>query len=181
VREDLEAVFDWYNDPEIVAPFDRFSVDSLDAFAAAVQAAPDDPRSLAPRYVVERKDDGRRLGLVGYYLPHPVLETIDVWYVVGATAERGKGYGKEAVGLLVTELFNAQPLERVGATCDVENQPSRHLLESLGFRVEGTIHQALYHHGRWHDVRAYGVTRAEWSSAFGASRKSTRAPPPGPV
>jgi RimJ/RimL family protein N-acetyltransferase len=161
---DLSAVFAWYNDPEIVAPFDRFSVDTFDEFSTAVASAGADPASLAPRFAIERKDGGTVVGVVGCYRAHPVLEYTDVWYIVGDRAARGKGFGREAVHLLVDHLFATEALERVGATCDVENVASVHLLEGLDFRLEGTLRSALFHHGRWHDVRVYGVTRAEWAA-----------------
>ena len=160
---DYGSIFAWYNDPETVAPFDRFSVDTLDAFVESVEAAPSDPRSLAPRFAVERKGDGKVVGVVGYYLAHPVLEYTDIWYVLGDRGARDRGLGSESVRLLVDYLFAASALERVGATCDVDNVASYRLLEKLGFRLEGTFRSALFHHGRWHDVRVYGITRAEWA------------------
>ena len=164
VPADYPAVFDWYNDPEIVAPFDRFSVDTFEDFARAVAAAPGDPTSLAPRFAVERKDGRKVVGVVGYYRAHPVLEYTDVWYVLGDRSARGHGFGRESVRLLTDYLFATNALERVGATCDVGNVASYRLVEGLGFRLEGTLRSALFHHGRWHDVRVYGVTRAEWAA-----------------
>ena len=161
---DYPSVFAWYNDPETVAPFDRFSVDTFDEFVASLAAAPDDPTSLAPRFAVERSDEGRVVGVVGHYRAHPVLEYTDVWYILGDRAARGQGFGREAVGLLVNHLFATATPERVGATCDVENVASYRLLEGLGFRLEGTLRSSLFHHGRWHDVRVYGVTRSEWAA-----------------
>ena len=162
--EEFARVFAWYNDPEIVAPYDRFSVDTFDAFSAAVRAAADDPTSLAPRFAIERLDEAKVVGTVGYYRAHPVLEFMDVWYVLGDRDARGRGFGKEAVRLLTDHLFATTALERMGATCDVENVASYRLLEGLGFRHEGTLRSALYHHGRWHDVRVYGITRSEWAA-----------------
>lgn len=161
---DYPGVFAWYNDPEIVAPFDRFSVDTYEAFRHAVDASGEDPSSLAPRFAVERRDERKVVGVVGYYRAHPVLEYIDVWYVLGDRDARGRGFGKESVRLVLDHLFATTAVERVGATCDVENVPSYRLLEGLGFRHEGTLRSALFHHGRWHDVRVYGVTRAEWTA-----------------
>jgi RimJ/RimL family protein N-acetyltransferase len=158
---DLEGIFAWYNDPEIVAPHDRFATESFDAFARSIEEAPRDPVSLAPRFVVETKADGAVVGVVGHYRPHPVLEFVDVWYILGRTAARGRGYGREAVGLLTDHLFATETVERVGATCDVENVPSYRLLEGLGFRREGTLRAALFHHSSWHDVYVYGLTRSE--------------------
>ena len=161
---DLEGIFTWYNEAEIVAPHDRFSTDTFDDFAASVRAAPGDPVSLAPRFVVETRAPATVVGVVGHYRPHPVLEFVDVWYVLGHLEARGHGYGREAVGLLVDHLFRSETIERVGATVDVENLPSVRLLEGLGFRREGTLRSALFHHGRWHDVHVYGVTRTERSA-----------------
>jgi len=158
---DLEGIFAWYNDPDLVAPFDRFGTDTFDGLARAIEAAPGDPSSLAPRYVVETVVASEVVGVVGHYRAHPVLEYVDVWYVLGKPAARGHGYGREAVGLLTRHLFATGTLERVGATCDIENVPSYRLLEGLGFRREGTLRSALFHHGRWHDVYVYGLTRAE--------------------
>jgi RimJ/RimL family protein N-acetyltransferase len=160
----MMTLFGWYNDPETVAPFDRFAVDTFEEFETALRAAPDDPRSLSPRFVVEKKSDGRVLGFVGHYQAHPVLTLVDVWYVLGEKTERGKGYGREAVGLLVDYLFHDLGMARVGATCDTANAPSYKLLERLGFRREGALRSALFHHGAWHDVLVYGVIRSEWAA-----------------
>ncbi len=160
-RADLEGIFAWYNDAEIVAPYDRFGVETFDDFARSVETASSDPVSLAPRFVVETKADRTVVGVVGHYRPHPVLEFVDVWYILGHRAARGRGYGKEAVGLLTDHLFATETVERVGATCDIENVPSYRLLEGLGYRREGTLRSALFHHNAWHDVFVYGVTRAE--------------------
>ena len=164
VPDDYASVFSWYNDPEIVAPFDRFSLDTYEEFVTAVESAADDPESLAPRWAVVRRTPGDVVGVVGHYRPHPVLEGVDVWYVLGNADARGHGIGREAVGLLVDHLYATTPVERVGATCDVENAASYRLLEGLGFRQEGTLRSALFHHGAWHDVRVYGLTRQEWTS-----------------
>ncbi|MCI4369382.1 MAG: GNAT family N-acetyltransferase [Thermoplasmata archaeon] len=163
-REDLSRLQRWYADPELVAPFDRFSSDSFTELALGVESAPSDPTSLAPRFMLERKSDRLAVGCVGHYRPHPVLEFVDVWYLIAEPSARGQGLGKEAVGLLVDHLFHTETLERVGATCDVENTASYRLVEGLGFRREGTMSSALFHHGRWHDVAFYGVTRPEWAA-----------------
>ena len=163
VPPDYPTVLAWYSDPELVAPHDRFVADTPEAFAESVTSAVNDPLSLAPRFAIERRADRDLAGIVGYYRGHPVLEYIDVWYLVGSAAARGQGLGGEAVRLLVDHLFRPTSVERFGATIDVENAPSLRLIERLGFRLEGTLRSALYHHARWHDVRLYGVTRGQWA------------------
>lgn len=167
--EDAKRTFGWYNEPEVVAPYDRFSVDTFEEFERSIREAPGDPTSLAPRYVVVLREGDDPIGLVGHYAPHPVLETTDVWYVIGDRQARGKGYATEAVGLLVGHLFHTIPFPRIGATVDVENVPSVKLLEALGFRREGVLRSALFHHARWHDIAVYGVTRLEWAAKHPAA------------
>ncbi|MCI4338338.1 MAG: GNAT family N-acetyltransferase [Thermoplasmata archaeon] len=162
--EDHPLLFDWYNDAERVAPYDRFAVDTYTGFQRALLEAAASLESMAPRYLVERRSDAKLLGFVGYYRAHPVLTILDVWYVLGEPGERGKGYGSEAVGLLVGHLFRTHPVERVGATCDVDNLASVRLLEKLHFTREGTLRTTLFHHGRWHDAHVDGLTRAEWAA-----------------
>ncbi len=161
---DYSRLFAWYDDPEIVAPFDRFLVDDPESFRRSIESAADDPTSLAPRYGIERRKEQDLVGTVGHYRAHPVLEYVDVWYLLGEPSARGRGIGRESVGLLVDHLFRTTAVERVGATCDVENVASFRLAEGLGLRQEGTLRSALYHHGRWHDVLVYGITRAEWEA-----------------
>ncbi len=160
---DYPVIYSWFADPDVVAPFDRFYAETYDGFARSMAEGAPDAVSLAPRYVVEPVQGGPPAGVVGHFTPHPVLESVEVWYIMGDRAARGHGFGREAVGLLTDHLFRTTSVERVGATVDVDNVPSSRLVEGLGFRREGTLHQAFYHHGRWHDVHLYGVTRAEWS------------------
>jgi RimJ/RimL family protein N-acetyltransferase len=160
---DYPTLYSWFSDPQVVAPYDRFLSESYDGFVRSMTEPDTDPTSLVPRFVVEPVHGSGPVGVVGHFTPHPVLETIEVWYVMGDRAARGQGFGREAVGLLTDHLFRTTSVERVAATADVENVPSSRLVEGLGFRREGTFRGAFYHHGRWHDVHVYGVTRAEWS------------------
>ncbi len=162
--EDHLTLFRWYNDPEIVAPFDRFSVDRFSEFEEALRDASADPTSTAPRFVLERKSDGRLLGFAGYYRAHRVLTLWDVWYVLGDPSARGQGYASEGVAVLVDFLFRELHLQRVGATCDIENVASSRLLERVGFHREGTLRDAFFHHARWHDAFVYGVTLDDWTA-----------------
>jgi ribosomal-protein-alanine N-acetyltransferase len=163
VPTDYPTLFSWFRDPQIVAPYDRFLSENYDGFVRSMSTPDDDPASLAPRYVVERAGSPGPVGVVGYFTPHPVLETTELWYIIGDPSVRGQGVGREAVELLTHHLFRTTSVERVGATCDVENAPSSRLVEGLGFRREGTLQNAFYHHARWHDVYLYGISRAEWS------------------
>ncbi|MDE1880678.1 MAG: GNAT family N-acetyltransferase [Euryarchaeota archaeon] len=174
--EDLPLLFRWLNDPDAIAPWDRFEVDSFDALREALREAPQDPRSLAPRFLITEVANERPVGVVGFFNSYTALDTVDLWYAICIPEERGKGYGRESVNLLTDYVFAHRPVERVGATSDVENPSSWKMLDHLGFRREGTMRQALFHHGAWHDVAVYGLTRTEWRTLRSPPGKRSRAP-----
>jgi ribosomal-protein-alanine N-acetyltransferase len=180
--EELPLLYEWYENPDIVAPFDRFDTEPFEEFELKLRTVESDPASTAPRFVIARNADDRPIGFVGYYRAHPVLEIWDVWYVIGDVAERGKGLGRQAVAELVQHLFESRPIPRVGATTDIENVRSYRLLEGLGFAREGRLSEVLYHHGRWHDVFVYGLSRRAWEARGGpvprAGTEAGRRPSP---
>jgi RimJ/RimL family protein N-acetyltransferase len=118
--------------------------------------------------LIETLDDGRVVGFVRYTLtayPDADCPWPDIGFGIGDEADRGKGYAREAVGLLVDYLFATFPVERVGATTDPANVPSRRLLERLGFRREGVLRRASFRDGAWRDLVLYGILRRDVARA----------------
>lgn len=64
-----------------------------------------------------------------------------------------KGFGEEAVRLLLEYLFKERGLRRVTAACDARNVASRRLMERLGMRLEGEFLQSKRIGGEWRSRR----------------------------
>jgi RimJ/RimL family protein N-acetyltransferase len=73
-------------------------------------------------------------------------------------AMRGKGYGREALGLLTLWLFEHAGAERVEAPTDPANAAMRTVFERLGWDLAGTIHEF---DREW---VMYAITRAGWEA-----------------
>jgi RimJ/RimL family protein N-acetyltransferase len=124
----------------------------------------DNPSNLAllterKRFVIQKKD-GTRIGVIGHWITQPSRKT-EIGYNI-VTNERGKGYGTEAVQLMVDYLFLSQNLRRIQATTDVRNKASQSVLEKAGFKIEGTIRKSGYARGVWTDAYLYSILREEW-------------------
>lgn len=76
----------------------------------------------------------------------------------------GGGYAREAVRALIERLF-AEGNRRVFADTDPDNMPSRRLLESLGFTLEGHLRGEWETHLGVRDSVIYGILADEWNSA----------------
>jgi ribosomal-protein-alanine N-acetyltransferase len=75
---------------------------------------------------------------------------------------RNKGYGTEAITIIVDYLFLSKQLERIQATTDVTNKPSQRVLEKNQFKKEGIIRKAEFIRGQWRDEYLYSILKEEW-------------------
>jgi RimJ/RimL family protein N-acetyltransferase len=74
---------------------------------------------------------------------------------------RSKGYGTEAVRIILDHGFNNLGLERITANTLEQNKGAQHSLEKVGFFLEGRERKAVYFAGRKWDRLNYGVLRDE--------------------
>ena len=77
--------------------------------------------------------------------------------------DRGKGYGTEAVAMLVRHLFDREEARRVEGGTTPENAAMRHVFERVGFLEEGVQRQFLpAADGRGADCVMYGMTKTDY-------------------
>lgn len=74
---------------------------------------------------------------------------------------QGKGFGKDAMQLVVNYAFNELNLHRLSLTVFGYNQGAIKLYESLGFRHEGTYREFLQRDGKRHDMHLYGLLASD--------------------
>ena len=77
---------------------------------------------------------------------------------------RGKGYGAEALRLIMGYGFNNLGMERMTANTLEINIPAQKVLEKLGFTLEGRARKAVYFGGKRLDNLLYGLLVDEWRS-----------------
>ena len=95
-------------------------------------------------------------------LPPGVFE---VGIVLYDPADRGKGYGMEAVALLTGWLFEQAGAARVQAGTAVGNPAMRRVLERLGFACEGVMRAFMPEGAGRTDYALYAVTKSDWPGA----------------
>jgi RimJ/RimL family protein N-acetyltransferase len=75
--------------------------------------------------------------------------------------ERGKGYGPEALRLLIERLFQREGAARVQASTDIRNGAMRRVLEYLGFEYEGVLHGYMPDGNGRADYALYALLRSD--------------------
>jgi len=74
----------------------------------------------------------------------------------------GRGYMKKGLCAVLSEAFGRERLHRLEANIQPENEASRRLVQSVGFRLEGLSPRYLKIAGRWRDHERWAITAEEW-------------------
>jgi RimJ/RimL family protein N-acetyltransferase len=152
-KEDLQQNADLINNPDYFGEYNPLvQMSKADLEKQYEKLGPEEKR-----FLIEKKD-GNRIGGITHF---PAWSTLEIGYVL-IPSERGKGYGTEAVKIMVDYLFLSKDIVRVQAHADVRNVASQKVLEKAGFRREGIIRKFKFIRGEWRDAYLYSILREEW-------------------
>ena len=111
--------------------------------------------------VMERREDRQILGALTLdNIRRGPAQSGTLGYWIGAPHSR-QGYMREAILAVVHHAFDTLDLSRIEAACLPENQPSRGLLETSGFKYEGVAQSYLQINGRWRNHVLYAALRSD--------------------
>ncbi|MFC6038768.1 GNAT family N-acetyltransferase [Paenisporosarcina macmurdoensis] len=75
----------------------------------------------------------------------------------------GKGYGTEAMSLLLKFGFEILNLHRIGLNVFSYNTRGKKSYEKLGFKQEGIVRDELFYNGQYYDSILMGVLKDEFN------------------
>jgi RimJ/RimL family protein N-acetyltransferase len=82
-----------------------------------------------------------------------------------APTKQGSGLATEALGAVVTRLFEHHDIHRVYGEADDRNRAVHRLFERLAFRCEARLVEADWFKGEWATLRVYAILRREWAAS----------------
>ncbi|OYW59748.1 MAG: GNAT family N-acetyltransferase [Bosea sp. 12-68-7] len=124
---------------------------------AAREIAADEAYSL---FVVDARTEALLGGLTLGLVRRGVAQACTLGYWMGAR-HAGKGHMSEAVRGALRFAFQDLALHRVEAACLPSNEPSRRLLERVGFQHEGLARAYLRINGLWADHLLYAALASD--------------------
>jgi len=134
-RESIESYLAWMNDLDVlqyilrVRPMGRAEEEE---WFANLSKRPDDIV-----FEIALLDGGKPVGSCGIHRINSSNRSAEVGIVIGDKSLWGKGYGREALGLLCGYGFDVLNLNRVGLSVYAYNARGVRCYERLGFRHEG--------------------------------------------
>lgn len=109
--------------------------------------------------------DGRFVGQCGLAAIEETHRTAMLGIAIGDRECWGRGYGREAVRLLLDYAFRLRNLRRVWLWVHADNARAIAAYRASGFVEEGRLREHVWSNGRYVDAVQMGVLRAEWPGA----------------
>ena len=83
-------------------------------------------------------------------------------FVIVDAKKRGKGYGKEAMNLLMAWAFEDAGAHRGFLDCKEYNDRALHVYESVGLQREGVLRDTIFVDGKYENLVVLGILEHEW-------------------
>jgi RimJ/RimL family protein N-acetyltransferase len=162
-REDVNKFHEWVNDPEVtrgltlIVPVSM--VDEEDWFNSLAKR---DQKEKPLAIEVRKRKNWKLIGNCVVFDIESVNSSAELGIMIGEKDEWNKGYGTEAMLLLVRHCFETLNLNRTFLRVYAENLRAKRSYEKAGFVEEGCMREAVYKHGKYVDVIIMSILYSEW-------------------
>jgi [ribosomal protein S5]-alanine N-acetyltransferase len=109
------------------------------------------------------KEENKLIGNCGIRINDVQLQEANIGYELDVHYW-GQGYATEAAYAIVKFGFEKLSLHRIWSYCITENIASARVLEKIGMRREGHLHEKEFIKGRWYDHFLYAILEHEWKA-----------------
>lgn len=158
--EDSPTLFQWINDRELVlfnSAYRPVSQAEHDAWFESIRQ-----RSDMFIFGIRLCETDQLIGSCQLHSINAISRSAELQIRLGVSAERGKGYGTEAVKLLLQFAFSELNLHRVYLHVFATNPRAIQVYEKSGFVREGLLREAAFIDGRFIDVFVMGILDEEY-------------------
>lgn len=116
-------------------------------------------------FVIEA--DGKVIGQCALFGRDAIAQTAELGITIGDRAYWARGYGREALTLLLEYGFRLLNLRRIHLKVHATNARALRAYRAVGFVEEGRLRQHVWSDGAYDDLVLMGVLREEWSGSAG--------------
>jgi RimJ/RimL family protein N-acetyltransferase len=116
--------------------------------------------------LIARKDTDEVIGDVALQDIHRNNRSANIRIAIIGEENQGKGYGSEALRLMLDYGFGICNLHRIELNVFSYNERAIHVYEKLGFQREGVQRDALYYDHRYHDSIIMSMLEDEYRAKY---------------
>lgn len=163
-REDLQRRWEFDNNPafHLLIHDDPWEPVSLERATARFEASLGDAEHDGPHFAIEA--DGKYIGHCLLYGFDHTAHTCMLGIGIGDSDYQGRGYGREALRLLLDYAFRLRNVRKVSLTVSGDNERAIRAYRACGFVEEGRLRQHVWGKGAYLDIVCMGLLRREWET-----------------
>jgi len=160
-KPDLDNIMQWINNPEVTRYLLAFTVPMSRAMEekwleqATVHTASD-------KFFALETLAGEYLGGCGFHRIDAVNRHAEIGIAIGKASYLGKGYGADAINVLLRLGFYSLNLNKIYLRVFSGNVRAIRCYEKCGFKEVGRQKQHRFVSGEWQDDVLMEVLRSEW-------------------
>lgn len=161
--EDIDLYHQWRNDIEVMqstAPLlDVYNNKETEEFVTNVILGSHFSKS----YIIVEKKSDKPIGVTSLINLDYKNRNAECIIDIGDKKAWGKGFGAEAMNLLLDFGFLEMNLHRISLRVFSFNSRAIKLYEKLGFQWEGTLRESIFRGGQWHDILQMSILKNEYA------------------
>lgn len=162
-KEDLELTFKWMNDEEILSLVGEVNPWSKKDLAGFYEKVKNEKDRVWFSIVLKKED--RVIGETGLLRVFWPWKTTDLTIEINEKDVWNRGYGTEAINLVLTWAFNTLGFHRISIGVVGFNERALHFYEKNGFRKEGALREGYLYKGKYYDFIMMSILEEEFSQS----------------
>lgn len=161
VFDDCKYFAEWETRPEVTEFFTMNEERSYEDLVTEYVRYNMDPTKA--QFTITLKPEDKPIGKIYLSRINTTDDSLDITRIYIADIDnRNKGYGEEALRLILEYAFINLHMERVTIDHFERNKPAAYLYEKIGFRNEGLMRNAGKKNGKYVNLQLKSMLRAEY-------------------
>ncbi|MEW5760632.1 MAG: GNAT family protein [Candidatus Thermoplasmatota archaeon] len=160
--DDAKDLFEYASDPDVAKyvswDYHKSIEDSINFIKSVIQKY---EKKEVSEWGIIYKGDGKFIGTCGYVWWVPAHDRAEIAFAL-SKKYWNKGLITEAVEEVIKFGFEKMMLNKIMASCMIENIASRRVLEKVGMTFEGILREHIFARGSYHDLKVYSILRKEY-------------------
>ncbi len=167
VERDAEVESQWTHDAEYLRMLSPDPARPLSPFHVKKKYETQEKESNLYHFAVRTRAEDRLVGFAQLRWVEWNNGAAVVWLGIGHRADRGQGFGRDALQLILRYGFGELNLYRLSAIVSEYNARAQQLALRAGFALEVRRRQAIQRDGRAWDQLHFGLRRENWHATEG--------------
>ena len=157
LQPDGAMIFNWLNTVSLMHLNGNYVPVSQRSFDEWFGGIGKDPSRVV--FSIRKQGNLAFLGYIQLTEIHPVFRSAVIGITIGDPANRGKGYGQEALMLCIGFCCKELNLQRLSLMIVGKNEPAVRAYKKAGFEEEGMLKRAIFTNGVYMDATIMGLLR----------------------